>query len=38
VLRETVHERVYAGRAVKMMVRAALKRLPVIGKKFRGEQ
>ena len=36
VVRETVHERVYAGRAAKMVVRAALKRLPVIGARFRG--
>jgi len=35
VLRETVHERVYAGRAAKMVVRAALKRLPVIGARFK---
>jgi quercetin dioxygenase-like cupin family protein len=35
VIRETVHERIYAGRAAKMVVRAALKRLPLIGKKFR---
>jgi quercetin dioxygenase-like cupin family protein len=34
VVRETVHERVYAGRAAKMVVRAVLKRLPVIGGKF----
>jgi quercetin dioxygenase-like cupin family protein len=38
VMRETVHERVYAGRAAKMVVRAALKRLPVIGKRFRDGQ
>jgi quercetin dioxygenase-like cupin family protein len=36
VVRETVHERVYAGRAAKMVVRAALKRLPGIGARFRG--
>ena len=36
VVRETVHERVYAGRAAKMVVRAALKRLPVIGARFKG--
>lgn len=35
VIRETVHERIYAARAAKMVVRAALKRLPIIGKKFR---
>ncbi len=35
IVRETVHERVYAGRAVKMVVRAALRRLPVIGVRFR---
>jgi quercetin dioxygenase-like cupin family protein len=38
VIRETVHERIYAGRAAKMVVRAVLKRLPVIGKRFRGGQ
>ncbi len=32
VVRETVHERIYAGRAAKMVIRAALRRLPVIGK------
>ena len=32
VVRETVHERVYAGRAAKMVVSAVLKRLPGIGK------
>lgn len=35
IVRETVHERVYAGRAAKMVVRAALKRLPVVGARFR---
>ena len=35
VVRETVHERVYAGRAAKMIVRAALKRLPLVGARFR---
>jgi quercetin dioxygenase-like cupin family protein len=35
VVRETVHERVYAGRAVKMVARAALRRLPIIGARFR---
>lgn len=35
VVRETVHERIYAGRAAKMVIRATLKRLPVIGNKFR---
>ena len=35
VVRETVHERVYAGRAAKMVARAALKRLPVIGERFK---
>ncbi len=35
VVRETVHERVYAGRAAKMVMRAALKRLPVVGERFR---
>jgi quercetin dioxygenase-like cupin family protein len=34
VVRETVSERGYAGRAAKMVIRAALKRLPVIGKKL----
>ncbi len=34
VVRETVSERVYAGRAAKMVIRAALKRLPVIGKRM----
>ncbi len=34
VVRETVSERVYAGRAAKMVIRAALKRLPVVGKKL----
>jgi quercetin dioxygenase-like cupin family protein len=32
VVRETVHERIYAGRAAKMVIRAALRRLPIIGK------
>jgi quercetin dioxygenase-like cupin family protein len=36
IVRETVHERVYAGRAAKMVARAALKRLPVIGERFKG--
>jgi quercetin dioxygenase-like cupin family protein len=35
LVRETVSERVYAGRAAKMVIRAALKRLPVIGNKIR---
>ena len=35
VVRETVHERVYAGRAAKMVLRAALKRLPIVGARFR---
>ena len=35
VLRETVHERVYAGRAAKMVLRAVLKRLPMMGERFR---
>ena len=35
VVRETVHERIYAGRAARMIIRAALKRLPVVGNKFR---
>lgn len=36
LVRETVSERVYAGRAAKMVIRAALKRLPGIGKRFQG--
>jgi quercetin dioxygenase-like cupin family protein len=35
VVRETVHERVYAGRAAKMVARAVLKRLPGVGARFR---
>ena len=35
IVRETVHERIYAGRAAKMIARAALKRLPLIGSRFR---
>ncbi len=35
VVRETVHERVYAGRAAKMVMRAMLKRLPIVGERFR---
>jgi len=35
VVRETVHERIYAGRAAKMVMRAALRRLPFIGARFR---
>lgn len=35
IVRETVHERVYAGRAAKMVLRAALKRLPIVGARFR---
>jgi mannose-6-phosphate isomerase-like protein (cupin superfamily) len=35
IVRETVHERVYAGRAAKMVIRAALKRLPRVGARFR---
>jgi len=35
VVRETVHERIYAGRAARMIICAALKRLPVVGNKFR---
>lgn len=34
LVRETVHERVYAGRAAKMALRAALKRLPIVGQRF----
>jgi quercetin dioxygenase-like cupin family protein len=35
VVRETVSERVYARRALAMVVHAALKRLPVIGQRWR---
>lgn len=35
VLRETVSERVYARRALRLIVRAALKRLPFIGRRWR---
>ena len=35
LVRETVHERIYAGRAAKMVMRAVLRRMPVIGEKFR---
>jgi len=35
IVRETVHERVYAGRAAKMVARAILKRLPIVGARFR---
>lgn len=35
IVRETVHERVYAGRAAKLVMRAALKRLPMLGARFR---
>lgn len=34
LIRETASERVYAGRAAKMVIRAALKRLPIIGKRW----
>jgi quercetin dioxygenase-like cupin family protein len=34
IVRETVHERIYAGRAAKMVVRAALRRVPIIGTRF----
>ena len=34
VVRETVSERIYAGRAAKMVLKAALRRLPVIGKRL----
>ncbi len=34
IVRETVSERVYAGRAAKMVLRAAFKRVPIIGKRF----
>lgn len=34
-VREIVHERVYAGRAAKMVARAALRRLPVIGERLK---
>lgn len=36
VVRETIHERIYAGRAAKMVARAALRRLPLIGGRLRG--
>jgi quercetin dioxygenase-like cupin family protein len=35
VIRETVHERIYAARAAKMVIRAALRRLPIIGPRLR---
>ncbi len=35
VLRETASERVYARRALRMLGRAALKRLPVVGRRWR---
>lgn len=35
VLRETVHERVYARRALRLLGRAVLKRLPGIGQRWR---
>ncbi len=35
VLRETVSERVYARRALKLLGRAVLKRLPIIGERWR---
>lgn len=35
LVRETVHERIYAGRAAKMVLGAVLKRLPLIGARFR---
>ncbi len=35
LVRETASERVYAGRAAKMVVRAALKRLPIIGERWK---
>ncbi len=38
IVRETVSERVYAGRAAKMVLRAALKRVPVLGKRWRRDQ
>ncbi len=38
IVRETVSERVYAGRAARMVLRAALKRAPVVGKRFRSDQ
>lgn len=34
IVRETVHERIYAGRAAKMVIKAALKRLPLVGARF----
>ncbi|MCL4396546.1 MAG: cupin domain-containing protein [Chloroflexi bacterium] len=35
IVRETAHERIYAGRAAKMVIRAALRRLPVVGARLR---
>lgn len=35
VLRETVHHRVYARRALHLVGRTALKRLPVVGERWR---
>ena len=35
LIRETVHERVYARRALRLLARMALKRLPVIGSRWR---
>jgi quercetin dioxygenase-like cupin family protein len=37
VVRETVSERVYARRAVTMVVRAILKRIPLVGARWRHE-
>ncbi len=38
LVRETVSERVYARRAIEMVLRAGLKRLPGVGARWRGEQ
>jgi quercetin dioxygenase-like cupin family protein len=35
LLRETVHERIYARSALSLVLRAVLKRLPIIGRRWR---
>jgi quercetin dioxygenase-like cupin family protein len=35
LLRETVHERVYARTAIRLVLRALLKRLPLVGSRWR---
>ncbi len=37
VVRETVSERVYAGRAAKMVLKAVFKRLPIIGTRLQSK-